>query len=1789
MKHKSRSVVGRVAVVAVLFGGLISATSAEAFNLTVVGQDGSPIGGFRWMVEEDTSHPVTPGVSVDDSLSLSIHNSYAPVLATGSGVGGAATISLPSDTRYFVSILSDGDFALGGGPVAIGQSDVTVVLTPLPKPTAQISVVAFHDVAPINGQFDTPQESGMAGFTVRISDAAGQVIQDAFGNALGTTYLTSPDGTPSLDIDGQPIIDPSAPAGTGILLTDAEGVAVVKNIPPGLYGVEVIPPLGEGWIQTTTIEGSKTIDAWVEANEPIYFQEFGPAGPHAVFGYVQEFSNLPPGGTESVSGEVVSVHNSRPPDYTFYPGAPVPNCWVGLNEVVGGGPAMGVAAQPCAPDSTFSISGIEPGVYELVIWDAALDYIIGSRTMRVPEDAGDLGQVMVFAWFGRMENLVFFDLDEDGFQDPSENFVLPEQNVNIRFRDGTIYKAFPTDLAGEVPFDEVFPFFRWLVAEVDFARYKATGATITVDGGGPVAPGEVLTPQEQIDPITGQDIINPNTGDNLSRTEVGPVLTQAFQAFLGTTVRFEWGKTNYGPGENGGISGMVLYGTTRAEDDPRFAAGEEWEPGIPRVQVNLYEDFDQDGVIDDVNDSGFFEAPDVDNFPFHSIDNPFPGPEDVDHNDNGSFDDGDAVRITSTDSWDDNRPTGCPPSPSEVFQGTQNPFWVNGDSNRIPDDDCFEGLRTYTQARDGLFDGGYAFGGPAGEAELPEGTYIVEAIAPPHYIDLKEEDKNVDFGEAYVPSTQVLPPICVGDRVEAGYSATVPAELVLFPGVPAPFAGEVRPLCNRKQITLGGGGLNAAVDFWMYTEVPKASRMVGFVLDDLANEFDPTSPQFGEKFGPAWIPISIRDYTGNEISRIYSDEFGQYNAMVPSTYTVNAPSPTGVSQNMLTVCLNDPGPIPDPSNPGATIIDPQFKKRYSQFCYTFNYGAGTTRYNDTPVIPIAAHTGPDKFPLDCEPEDGTPRLARIDQHGAAPGAGGPFLSTADVATGTARVVLTAVGDLSVLNPSFDPPNNSQQTIVRDYGFGTVEGTVSLGGNELPVGDVDWSDDEIVFTVPIGTTTTQILVRRGDTGIESPVGITLEIGDPSKVVRVDGDHEFIQDAIDAADSGDIILVAPGFYRETVILYKNVKLQGYGESTIINAVQNPAPVRPSWRDRLIALEDALLIDTLPGQAAPSEIDALLALERSFTAVEGPPIFVMTRDGEFLPPPNNARIDGFTLTGADGGGGVGVNGYARHLEISNNRIVNNAGSFGGGIRIGVGNLIPENQELPIGSENQGVSIHHNHVAENGGIAGPGGIVINAGADGYSVADNYVCGNFSQENGAGVAHVGLSPGGVIEHNEILFNESWNGTTTGSGGGIAILGGGPLVGLGEAGPAAAADQPLTPGTGDVRIEANLIQGNSAGTGNGGGIQIAGVNGADIEASPADSSSWYGVDVFNNIIVNNVAGNMGAISIQDAVKTRIVHNTIACNDSTGTAISAFNNGTINNSDQQPAGIVAHAHSDRLDARSGIVTDPLFGTFSDPELANNIIWKNRSFYWDVSLNGGVGGLAPDPSMPLYDDLAVVGTAGSLNPTNSVLTDVSGTDPSNTDADPGFVAEYVNGERGVFVISELKTIAVVPAFDEAGNFLDMSFGPLRPTGDYHLLPGSSAQNIAGATSLSVSKDFDRESRPEGPASDSGADEITAGVGAPDLDGDGIADVLDNCIMIPNADQRDPNGDGYGAICDPDLNGDLMANFGDLALFAEAFFGDYQEDADFNGDGAIDFGDLSVMAAGFYTPPGPSGVVD
>lgn len=1634
-----------------------SPADAQTLAINVVDAAGNPIGGgFRWLVEEDATRdvdftPATPG----KDLSVSFHTSYMPV--AGKGDSSAPSIALDPDKRYFVSVLPNAGYQMGGAPVRRGQTSVTVTVNRSPIPTAQISLFAFNDNHPINGAPDLPQEQGLANFSVQLFEAGGtygqsggQVTQDAYGNPIGTQYDAAGNVTK---------------LGSGFLRTGPDGTLLIKHLAPGKYTIQIVPPPGTDWQQTSTIEGTKGIDAWVAANEPSYFQEFGPPGHHVFIGFVNRLNDTSVlNGSAAITGTVVNLHMSRPPDYSFHKGHPVPNCWVGLNELPAAG-GRGLYAARCNEDSSFAIPKVPPGDYQLVIWDEYLDIIIATHNVTVPAGVTEvaLAEVPVFNWFSRLESVVFYDSDGDGYRDPGEP-GMPEQMINLRFRDGSIYQSFPTDMGGYVPFDEVFPFFNWLIAEVDFARFKATGATIAVDAGGPIDENEYWSYGGKLNPQPQSE-----NGGLPYRTEQGQVLLQAFQGFLGQTSVIEWGKQVYAPGENGGISGIVQYATTRAEDDPRMAAAENWEPGIPRVQVNLYRDANGDKVIDDINGNPGVQLADVDNWPFGWRDDPgAKGPEDIDRNGNGIFDMGDALQVVTTDSWDDSPPTGCQ---GEVFMANGQPT------------DCYDGLRNFNQVRPGVFDGGYAFN------DIAAGTYIVEAVAPPHYEHVKEEDKNVDFGDEYVVP-QLLPAECVGDL------RTVPAELSLFPGIASAYAGQSRPLCDRKQVVLQDRQ-NGAANFFMFTEVPVAAHIVGMILDDTANEFDPNAPTFGEKHAPAFLPVSIRDWTGREISRVYADQYGTFNALVPSTYSVNLPMPSGVSPNMLTACMNSPGPIMDtrPGSPtfGQHITDPHFNRQYSQFCYTFQYLPGKTTYLDTPVLPIAAFAGPGQFPLDCEYPDGTPVIAW------ASGQNGPWLPSGGLLSGR-LITIQAAGHVEVPNPAYDGAG-APKTILRDYGFGSTPGSVRIGNTPLIA--TAWSPDTITALVPLLASSGQLTVTRGDNGESTRTGLTFTLGGAANsVIRVPPGGS-IQAAIDAAPSNGspLILVPPGRYEELVIMHKPVRLQGWGaHSTTINAVKAPADKLAKWRAKLASLLATNQFSLLPGQTV--NFDAQNNEPALFGTEEGPGVLVVGNAGnngnanEFGPN-RVARIDGFTITGADHGGGVFASGYARNLEVSNNRIIANQGTYGGGIRIGHAALLDDT--APTGytdGRNTNVYIHHNQVTQNGSFEGAGGgIALYTGSTGYRVTENSVCGNFSARDGGGIGHLGLSNNGTIANNSILFNQSFNQ-------GVGVNGGGVFVG----GAAPIAPTTLSAGAGTVTLEANLILGNQAGAGDGGGVRAQFVNGTDVQGQN-NPNNWYRLNLFNNIIVDNMAGLAGGgISLQDTARAFIRHNTVANNDSTATVGAVFNAAT-GQSTAQPAGIVARRHSAALTGAFGnaAAVQP-YRVFANPTLDNNIVWHNRSFYWHI--DGGTSpatfGLLPDVGAgadPVYADLAVLGVAGCLNPRNSILTSLSDAGctyhVSNLAADPQFVAEYANGSPGQTIIQpEVTTsLATAAALDEGGNFIDVRFGPLTlvnpatgdPFGDYHLRLGSPARGL-GASGTGVNTDFDGQARPIPllTSPDAGADE-------------------------------------------------------------------------------------------------------
>jgi hypothetical protein len=539
------------------------------------------------------------------------------------------------------------------------------------------------------------------------------------------------------------------------------------------------------------------------------------------------------------------------------------------------------------------------------------------------------------------------------------------------------------------------------------------------------------------------------------------------------------------------------------------------------------------------------------------------------------------------------------------------------------------------------------------EDMLPAGKYVVEMVMPPGYELVKEEDKNILIGDNYIaPVSQefaglgnifILPdqasvaasfnannpqmpttdqgrttlPSTEADTgsVEqlwpcVGQMRVVPDYISLFPqsGEVAPFAGATRPLCDRKEVNLVQQSAVLA-KFWVFTSTHAAAHFTGIITDDFTSEFDPFSPQFGEKFSPPDLPVSVKDWTGAETNRVYADHWGAYNGLTYSTWEVNPPNPTGYAPTMMVTCMNDPGT-------GATP-DPLFNPQYSDFCYELPFMPGQTAYLDTPVTPTSAFAGAGYNNPDCAYPDATPAVSEVDGDQV-----GPWVS----ASGTGHTLtITALGTQTVPNNAYSGPSAAAapynaKTVSRHYGFGATAGTVALVGTDgvaRPLTGVSWSDGVITGVVPTvpstastcpiaqqlqyrgtATTTNAIcaeLVITATNGKSSIDAVTVTIGGKAPThVAASGS---IQAAIDAANPGDLIMIDPtctaagltvacststgartagatrsgaSAHSELLLMWKPVRLQGVGAaSSIIDGNTHPAGKLDTWRARVNCL--------------------------------------------------------------------------------------------------------------------------------------------------------------------------------------------------------------------------------------------------------------------------------------------------------------------------------------------------------------------------------------------------------------------------------------------------------------------------------------------------------------------------------------------------------------------------------------------------------------------------------------------
>jgi hypothetical protein len=107
-----------------------------------------------------------------------------------------------------------------------------------------------------------------------------------------------------------------------------------------------------------------------------------------------------------------------------------------------------------------------------------------------------------------------------------------------------------------------------------------------------------------------------------------------------------------------------------------------------------------------------------------------------------------------------------------------------------------------------------------------------------------------------------------------------------------------------------------------------------------------------------------------------------------------------------------------------------------------------------------------------------------------------------------------------------------------------------------------------------------------------------------------------------------------------------------------------------------------------------------------------------------------------------------------------------------------------------------------------------------------------------------------------------------------------------------------------------------------------------------------------------------------------------------------------------------------------------------------------------------------------------------------------------------------------------------------------------------------------------------------------------GQSDGDGDGVPNVVDNCVTVLNPGQEDSDGDLCGNQCDADYNQDSLISILDFGTFQTCFTGAFQGVCDHAGstpgalDGLVsilDFGVFQQQFAARVPGPGQSALCD
>ena len=941
--------------------------------------------------------------------------------------------------------------------------------------------------------------------------------------------------------------------------------------------------------------------------------------------------SVPPG-TGTITGRTVNWVAFPPfEELVTASNEPINQPYVALSDL---GTDRQVARVRGDADGNFTFNNVPAGLYQLAIWDGPLDYIIRLVTVAVGDgETVNMGDIGVFRWFGWLSGDIFMDTNQNAIRDPGE-IGIPNQEVLVRYRDGSIHQGSVADANGRYEFAELrSPLGRFELAEVDFGRFARTGHSVH---------DEQFSLFNNLDP--NPTVISPDVGG-------GIIVSQ--MTWEGRRTNLDWGKLPYQGTDNGGISGVVLQATTRNEFDARMAAAEDYEPGIPNVTVQLW---------------GLAPGGDPANGADYTV----------------------LLNEVQTDSWQTPRESN-PDNPvrCDVRGADGTSLEVPGNTPDFVASNCIEVPMPGNETHPGAYDGGWAFEDmcppgtyPCNEADLisplPPGEYVIEVIPPPFYQILKEEDNNTVEGQDLVPAFPPAP--CVGPDHVVG--ADDPVFLANFPD--APFNGLPMPLCNRRLATLQPQQ-NVGIDIFLFTDsdtdgdattrtwrsneaVPPPARFFGLVEDDIVINADPNSISYGEPRGVANVPIGVYEFNrdgmsavGRRLITVYTDENGYYEVMVPSTYTADCPTPAGVCTQMYILLTDDPGDVNNP--------DPAYRKDYLTEPFVFEAIPGKMRWTDTPIDPINT--------LVCSVPPDAPQIFQV--------------STPVVNAGVATQ-LTITGMRFGNNPT-DPPivllDPDAGGPIPEVELPVVTWTPATPFDPTPVFE-DVVVVEVPATFPAGPAQLEIISGEITGFIQFPGQGPLSVNSGGRLSRngmtihviggaytppvvtvsppVNPDTPVIQPAILSAPADALVVIEPGTYRENLIINERIKLQGYGPGGVVGTGRLEGQDFPCPEPNCPPV-------TLPGEEPFAHIQGSVIDGRHF-AFDG------TRQGDWqallggltyvgpadvpegaaitwLAPANNAyndasyrpQIDGLGITTGRGeaSGGVYLHAYDRNMIIS------------------------------------------------------------------------------------------------------------------------------------------------------------------------------------------------------------------------------------------------------------------------------------------------------------------------------------------------------------------------------------------------------------------------------------------------------------------------------------------------------------------------------------------------------------